>query len=888
MDPKTARASAIRNLIGPLRWTRMGLWAERITVAFWPVLSVLFVAAAAIFFNFHQTAFVEALWFGGLAFVAALVWTVSKGARKFVPPTTQEAMDRLDATMPGRPIQALGDLQAIGSDDPASKAVWNAHLARMSERTAQARAVSPDLRVAKRDPYALRYVAFAAFVVAVLFGSIWRSGTLDAGANQAIAGLASGPTWEGWVEPPAYTGKPSLYLNDIGPGKLRAPQGSTITVRFYGELGALTLSETVSGRPADEVPPASDPAHSFELTSAGTLNIDGPGGATWDVEMEPDVSPTVTLSGSIERQANGQMSQPFLATDDYGIVSGAATIQLDLLNVDRRYGLTLAPEARDDVVLDLPMTISGDRKEFEENLVDDMSKHPWANLPVTLQLEVQDAIGQTGKSDVAEIILPGRRFFDPLAKALIEQRRDLLWSRKNGPRTAQIIRAVTYKPTGIVRDPSVYLQVRTVLRRLEAGMTAGKALTSDERDELAEALWEIALNIEEGDLSSALERLRRAQDRLSEAIKNGASDEEIAQLMQEMREAMQDYMRQLAQQQPPEGAPPGQQGESMELSQQDLQDMLDQLQEMMEQGRTAEAQQLLNQLMEMMQNMQVTQGQGGQGQQSPGEQAMEGLADTLREQQGLSDDAFRDLQEQFNPGANQGNSSQNEGRDGADGRGQSHQQGQGQGQDQNEQQGQQPGQQEGQQNGGGGQDPGQNQRSGEGQGDQADPGSRQSLAQRQQQLRQELNRQLGQLPGAGTEEGDAARRSLGDAGEAMDRAEDDLRRNDLAGAIDNQAQAMEALREGMRNLGEALAEEQQRQNGGQGQNFGNADPNQRRDPLGRDRGTSGPLGTNEEMLQGEDVYRRARDLLDEIRRRSSEKNRPEVELDYLKRLLERF
>ena len=111
---------------------------------------------------------------------------------------------------------------------------------------------------------------------------------------------------------------------------------------------------------------------------------------------------------------------------------------------------------------------------------------------------------------------------------------------------------------------------------------------------------------------------------------------------------------------------------------------------------------------------------------------------------------------------------------------------------------------------------------------------------------------------------------------------------DLADAIDNQSQAMERLREGMRNLGEAMAEERRQQQGGQGENVGRADPNGRRDPLGRDRGSTGPLGTEEHMLQGEDVYRRARDLLDEIRRRSSEQGRPDVELEYLKRLLERF
>ena len=42
------------------------------------------------------------------------------------------------------------------------------------------------------------------------------------------------------------------------------------------------------------------------------------------------------------------------------------------------------------------------------------------------------------------------------------------------------------------------------------------------------------------------------------------------------------------------------------------------------------------------------------------------------------------------------------------------------------------------------------------------------------------------------------------------------------------------------------------------------------------------------MVQGDDIYRKAQDLLDEIRRRSGEQARPEQERDYLKRLLELF
>ena len=63
---------------------------------------------------------------------------------------------------------------------------------------------------------------------------------------------------------------------------------------------------------------------------------------------------------------------------------------------------------------------------------------------------------------------------------------------------------------------------------------------------MAEELWKIALMVEEGDLPRRLDRLQRAQDRLDEAIKNGASPEEIDQLMKEMQQALNDYMRELA------------------------------------------------------------------------------------------------------------------------------------------------------------------------------------------------------------------------------------------------------------------------------------------------------------------------------------------------------
>jgi hypothetical protein len=101
--------------------------------------------------------------------------------------------------------------------------------------------------------------------------------------------------------------------------------------------------------------------------------------------------------------------------------------------VDRRFGLATDPEPREAITLDLPLPISGNRADFSETLIDDLSKHPFANLPVTITLRARDAAGQTGEAAPLQVVLPGRRFFDPLAAAMIEVRRDLLWSAGNAP-----------------------------------------------------------------------------------------------------------------------------------------------------------------------------------------------------------------------------------------------------------------------------------------------------------------------------------------------------------------------------------------------------------------------------------------------------------------------
>jgi uncharacterized protein (TIGR02302 family) len=856
----------LKSLVWPMRLTLAGLWAERLARAFWPLWSLALLTLSALAFGLQDLG--PLLWaqiggaIVGLFALALLAW----GIRRFRKPTAMDALDRLDSTMPGRPIAALRDTQAIGTADPASLAVWRAHQERMAARAAGARPVQPDLRLSSRDRFSLRYVALTAFVMAALFGSFWKAGSVAGLTPGAAVAMPGGPSWEAWAQPPAYTGKPSLYLNDITDPALEVPTGTRLQIRLYGPEGDLTVVQTVAdvpppppeteATPAAAVPNPMAGVHDLTITRSGELAIEGQGGREWQITATPDNAPTIEITGNMVREADGRFKQDFKATDDYGVTAGRVTISLDLAKVDRRHGLSVDPEAVEPVTLDLPMPRKGKRTDLSSTLVDDLSKHVFANLPVTMVFAVVDAAGNEGTSAPYEVTLHGKRFFDPLAAALIEMRRDILWNRINAPRAGEILKAVTNRPENFIRHDRAFLHLRVLMRDLEAKEAS---LSTEDRDAIAEKLWTIALMVEEGNLQSALDRLQRAQDRLQEAIENGASPEEIDQLMKEMQQALNEYMRELAEeaQRNPGDQQQQQMMQGQMMSGDQLQEMLDRLQQLMEEGKTAEAAELMEQLRQLMENMQVVQGQGqgqGQGQDGP----MGDLGETLRDQQELSDDAFRDLQGVPRDGRQQG---------------QGQQPGQEQGQEQGE--GQQPGDQEGQ-----GSDQAQNQ-DGDGQGG--------TLSDRQRELRERLNQlQQGQLPGDGTEQGEEGRRNLDRAGRAMEEAEDALRDGDLDGALDRQAEAMEALRDGMRDFGEALADEQRQNRDGQGgeRDFGSADP-QGTDPLGRRPGETARIGSDENMVQNT-PDERAQELLDEIRRRSGELTRPLEELDYLKRLLQMF
>ncbi|KPQ20438.1 MAG: protein of unknown function (DUF4175), partial [Rhodobacteraceae bacterium HLUCCA24] len=140
MQDKAETPEILTRLRRPLRLTWWGMAAERAARAFWPLWSVLAATLAALMLGLQDMVPVEAVWTTAALAALGALWALLRGLRQFRWPREVEALARLDATMPGRPIASVLDAQAVGATDAASAAVWRAHQARMAARAAEARA----------------------------------------------------------------------------------------------------------------------------------------------------------------------------------------------------------------------------------------------------------------------------------------------------------------------------------------------------------------------------------------------------------------------------------------------------------------------------------------------------------------------------------------------------------------------------------------------------------------------------------------------------------------------------------------------------------------------------------------------------------------------------
>jgi len=441
--------------------------------------------------------------------------------------------------------------------------------------------------------------------------------------------------------------------------------------------------------------------------------------------------------------------------------------------------------------------------------------------------------------------LPERIFTKPLARALVEQRRNLALDANARPLVLNALDALALAPEKFTPEAGTYLGLRGVYWSLV------RAKTDDDLRDVAGRLWSMAVQLEDGDISDAQANLRNAEEALRQALERGASDEELKALMDQLRAAMDRFMQAMAEQlkNSQQLARPLGPNQRM-LSQRDLQSMLDRLENLAKNGARDAAKQLLQQLQQMMENLQMASPDGNGDDGDDMMSALDELGDMIRQQQDLRDRTFRQGQDQRQQGQQRGQQS----RPG---------QQQGQGQQQGPQQGQQQGNSLGE------------------------------LRQGQQALRDRLNQLLEELKSRGFGQNQGGQQEqdnldqLGRAGEAMGQAEGSLGQGNPDSAVDSQGRALDALRKGAQSLAQSMQQQMGQGPGpvGRAGRLGQSRADQQTDPLGRPQ-----HGYDDSTVRvpGEIDVQRARRIIEELRKRFGDMGRPQDELDYIERLLKDY
>jgi uncharacterized protein (TIGR02302 family) len=805
---------------------------------------------------------------------------------RFRWPTREEALGRLDrgTGIRHRPATALTD--TLSTTDPIAQALWQEQRERTLASIKRIRAGLPSPRLPIHDPWALR-----ALVMMMLAAAYFAAG------DERMLRIAAAFDWNGvlapanvrvdaWVTPPAYTGKPPVILSankdaaapDSG-APLPVPSGSTLLVRSSGGAIDVVVGGGVTEvAPGEQAPKGTNERH-FKIASDGTAHVRAPAGQPlWKFAATPDRAPSISLVKDPERQARGSLQMSYKLEDDYGVTearaqfaarnadaakSSADASAADAKAPDTKAPDTKAPEAKDKnkeagktaprplfEPPQFPLVLPNARtRNGVGQTVKDLSEDPYAGADVTLTLTAKDEAGNEGKSEPFNMRLPERLFTKPLARALIEQRRVLALDANQNAQVFTALDALMIAPELFTPETGHYLGLFSVSRQLEA------ARTDDSLREVVASLWALAVTIEDGNISDVDKALRAAQEALKQALERGASDEEIKKLTDNLRAALDNFLRQLAEQlknNPQQLARPLDPNTKM-LSQQDLKSMLDRLERMSRSGDKDAAKQLLEQLQQMLENLQMAQpGQGGDDM----EQALNELGDMIRKQQQLRDKTYKQGQDTRRD--------RSRGKQGDQSMGDLQQDQQGlrdrlkKLQEELAKRGMAPGQR----------------------GQQGQQGQRGEQGQGQQGQGQQ---------GQGGDQGDGED-GLDQADSAMGDATGRLGDGNADGAVDSQGRALDALRKGAQSLAEAM-----QQGDGDQPGDGPGNPRGRQqgaanstDPLGR------PMRHNEftddytVKIPGEIDVQRVRRILEELRRRLADPSRPQIELDYIERLLKDY
>ena len=396
-----------------------------------------------------------------LASLAPLIW--------FRWPNRIDALARLDrgTGVRHRPATALTD--TLVSQDPVALTLWRVQRERTLASIKSIKAGLPSPRLAIHDPWALRALAVVLLLATAIAAGEDRRARLMAAFDFSGVIATANVRLDAWVAPPQYTGRPPIILsaavnNPNAPQQdnstLQVPAGSTLVVRASGgRLDVVVSGGIAEAAAADKPPPTGTEEKRYLIAADGVAHVRSPSGLPqWRFAAMPDKGPTIALAKDPERQARGSLLMSYKLEDDYGVTEAHATFAARNAASGAR-PLYTPP--------DFPLVLPNARtRNGVGQTVKDLTEHPFAGADVTLTLRAKDEAGNEGMSAPHDMKMPERLFVKPLARALIEQRRNLALDANGREDVKEALDAFMIEPALFTPELGHYLGMRTIYEQI--------------------------------------------------------------------------------------------------------------------------------------------------------------------------------------------------------------------------------------------------------------------------------------------------------------------------------------------------------------------------------------------------------------------------------------
>lgn len=574
----------------------------RLFTDFWIVIAVTLLYLSSVLYLKTESLLIFLL-YGGV-----VLYGLREGLRQFKRPSRRNIERFLEAKnhLPRGSLEILDDHLATGK-----KAYWYKTLEGIRAKIPFLFPLSFSPETGKKDLYALRYIALMLFVYMTFATypngwSILRENTIPTIEKSMFVSQEEGLKYTGWIKPPEYTKQAPILLNDQTAQPIILPENSVLELTVSSQD-----NESLYLRLGEK-----DEALALEETDSGnfylkqTLSINDGQISLLDEDKDRLKNWKIYVEEDYKPLISF-LQEPRVETGSNVFFHYAVEddyypkhVYLDITPLQSN-ALYPNPES---FLIEMPIgvqTRSDIETYWESELLHDFSNHSFSGMPVSFVLRVEDQTGKIAQTSPFQMTIPERSFKNEIAKQIIAIRSNLIDDYSGFQKEAMDeLEHILIRPYLYRNDTLVFLSMKSVLTRLYLDRGRDYELKS-----VASLLWYVAIHIEDGALIEEEQRLRELNQKLAKALGNqDLSNQEVSDLIDQLEQALNEYARKSMQSLLDE-LRKGDGLENLEnlntalINPEKVSDYLDQMRDLIAKGQKNEAMKMLQDLQNMLASM---------------------------------------------------------------------------------------------------------------------------------------------------------------------------------------------------------------------------------------------------------------------------------------------